>query len=58
MVDDRYCIDILTQICTVNRSLQEVVLGLLHNRVRHCVTDTARADKAQREAKLDELASL
>lgn len=40
MVDeDRYCIDILTQIASVNRALQGVAMGLLDEHVRHCVTD-------------------
>ncbi|MGW7304448.1 metal-sensitive transcriptional regulator [Streptomyces sp. NPDC054835] len=54
--DDRYCIDVLTQISAVNRALQEVALGLLDDHVRHCVTDAARSNPAEGEAKLAELA--
>jgi DNA-binding FrmR family transcriptional regulator len=54
--DDRYCIDVLTQISAVTRALQEVALGLLDDHVRHCVTDAARSDPAAGEARLDELA--
>ncbi|MEV0411159.1 metal-sensitive transcriptional regulator [Streptomyces sp. NPDC050448] len=54
--DDRYCIDVLTQISAVNRALQEVALGLLDDHARHCVTDAARSDPEAAEAKLDELA--
>ncbi|WP_328478397.1 MULTISPECIES: metal-sensitive transcriptional regulator [unclassified Streptomyces] len=54
--DDRYCIDVLTQISAVTRALQEVALGLLNDHVRHCVTDAARSDPAAGEAKLGELA--
>lgn len=56
MVDqDRYCIDILTQISAVNHALQEVALGLLDDHIRHCVHDAVRADEAESDAKLDEL---
>lgn len=39
--DDRYCIDILTQVSSVNRALQGVAVGLLDEHVRHCVMDAA-----------------
>jgi CsoR family transcriptional regulator, copper-sensing transcriptional repressor len=35
---DRYCIDILTQVAAVTRALQAVALGLLEDHLRHCVT--------------------
>ncbi|MGW4103433.1 metal-sensitive transcriptional regulator [Streptomyces sp. NPDC004976] len=54
--DDRYCIDVLTQISAATRALQEVALGLLDDHVRRCVTDAARSDPAAGEAKLGELA--
>jgi DNA-binding FrmR family transcriptional regulator len=39
MVDeDKYCIDILTQISAVNSALQSVALGLLEDHLGHCVT--------------------
>ena len=41
--DERYCIDVLTQISAVTRALQEVALGLLDDRVRHCLLDAARS---------------
>jgi CsoR family transcriptional regulator, copper-sensing transcriptional repressor len=57
MVDDeRYCIDVLTQINAVTRALQQVALGLLNEHMRHCVLDAARSGPAAGEAKLDELA--
>ena len=38
MVDeDRYCIDVLTQISAVRAALDKVALGLLDDHVRHCV---------------------
>lgn len=53
--EDRYCIDVLTQVSAVNRALQEVALGLLDDHVRHCVLDAARDGSAEGEEKLAEL---
>ena len=41
--DDRYCIDILTQVSSVTRALQGVAVGLLDEHMRHCVMDAAAA---------------
>ena len=38
MVDeDRYCIDVLTQICAIQAALDKVALGLLDGHARHCL---------------------
>ena len=38
MVDeDKYCIDILTQVSAVTRALESVALGLLEEHLGHCV---------------------
>jgi DNA-binding FrmR family transcriptional regulator len=38
MIDeDKYCIDILTQVAAVTRALQSVALGLLEEHLSHCV---------------------
>ena len=56
MVDeDRYCIDVLTQVSAVTRALHEVALGLLDDHLRHCVVDAARSDSTDAQVKLDEL---
>ena len=56
MVDeDRYCMDVLTQVSAVTRALQEVALGLLDDHLRHCVVDAARSDSDEAQVKLDEL---
>jgi DNA-binding FrmR family transcriptional regulator len=56
MVDeDRYCIDVLTQVSAATRALHEVALGLLDDHLRHCVVDAARSDPADAQTKLDEL---
>ena len=40
MVDeDRYCIDVVTQISAVQAALDKVALGLLDQHARHCVVD-------------------
>lgn len=54
---DRYCIDVLTQVSAVTRALQEVALGLLDEHLRHCVLDAAAAGPGEGQAKLDELTS-
>jgi CsoR family transcriptional regulator, copper-sensing transcriptional repressor len=35
--DDRYCIDVLTQISAVQAALDKVALGLLDEHARNCV---------------------
>jgi CsoR family transcriptional regulator, copper-sensing transcriptional repressor len=35
--DDRYCIDVLTQISAVQAALDKVALGLLDQHANHCV---------------------
>jgi len=35
--DDRYCIDVLTQISAAQAALDKVALGLLDGHARHCV---------------------
>ena len=37
--DDKYCIDILTQVSAATRALQSVALGLLEDHLGHCVTE-------------------
>ncbi len=40
MVDeDRYCIDVITQISAVQAALDKVALGLLDEHARHCVVE-------------------
>src|SRR4051794_2139512 len=53
MVDeDRYCIDVVTQISAVQAALDKVALGLIDGHTRHCVMG---AEPDEREAKTDEL---
>src|SRR5258705_9967534 len=39
--DDRYCIDVVTQIGAVQAALDKVALGLLDDHARHCVVGGA-----------------
>jgi DNA-binding FrmR family transcriptional regulator len=42
MVDeDRYCIDILTQISAANSALKKVAIALLDDHLAHCVAGTS-----------------
>ena len=52
--DDKYCIDILTQVSAATKALQSVALGLLDEHMSHCVVDAARAGGPEQDAKLKE----
>jgi CsoR family transcriptional regulator, copper-sensing transcriptional repressor len=39
--DDKYCIDILTQVSAVTSALQSVAIGLLEDHLGHCVAQAA-----------------
>lgn len=39
--DEKYCIDILTQVAAANKALHAVSIGLLQEHIRHCVVDAA-----------------
>ena len=40
MVDeDKYCIDILTQVSAATKALQSVALGLMEDHLEHCVAE-------------------
>ena len=54
--DDRYCIDILTQVSAVRTALESVALQVLDDHVKHCVADAlASGDEAAAEEKSREL---
>ena len=36
--EDKYCIDILTQVAAATKALQSVAIGLLEQHLGHCVT--------------------
>ena len=54
--DDRYCIEILTQIAAVNTALESLAFRMLDQHVRHCVAGAlASGDEADASAKAAEL---
>ena len=54
--DDRYCIDILTQISAVNTALESLAFKILDEHVRHCVAGAlASGDEADAQTKTEEL---
>ena len=40
--EEKYCIDILTQVSAVTKALQALALGLLDDHMAHCVVEAAR----------------
>jgi DNA-binding FrmR family transcriptional regulator len=53
MVDeDRYCIDVLTQISAIQAALDKVALGLLDGHARTCVLG---AEQRQQEPRTEEM---
>jgi DNA-binding FrmR family transcriptional regulator len=52
--DDKYCIDVLTQISATNRALQSVALQLLEEHMGTCVVDAAARDGSEAEVKVKE----
>lgn len=50
---DRYCIDVLTQVNSASAALRSVGMGLLDEHVRHCVRDSIEAGSA--DEKVEEL---
>ncbi|ORX00090.1 metal-sensitive transcriptional regulator [Mycolicibacillus trivialis] len=52
--EDKYCIDILTQISAANSALRSVALNLLDEHLGHCVTGAVAEGGREAEAKLAE----
>jgi len=52
--DEKYCIDILTQVAAMTKALQAVSLGLLEEHMSHCVVDAARQSEEQGQEKVKE----
>jgi DNA-binding FrmR family transcriptional regulator len=50
--DDRYCIDVLTQISAVQAALDKVALGLMDDHARHCVIGGPDSKKEERTEEL------
>jgi len=52
--DEKYCIDILTQVSAMTKALQSVALGLLDEHLNHCVVDAAAAGGPEADVKMKE----
>jgi DNA-binding FrmR family transcriptional regulator len=50
--EDRYCIDVLTQISAVQAALDKVALGLMDDHAHHCVVGGPDSKKEERTEEL------
>jgi len=50
--EDRYCVDVLTQISAAQAALDKVALGLLDDHARHCVIGGAASEQEERTVEL------
>lgn len=58
MIDaDTWCPDVITQIASATRALQEVATGLLNDHLHHCVRDAARGSDTEGDQALAEVAA-
>src|SRR5947209_17698434 len=54
--EDRYCIDILTQLAAVDTALESLALEILDDHVKHCVASaTASGDENEAGVKIEEV---
>jgi DNA-binding FrmR family transcriptional regulator len=54
--DDRYCVDVLTQISAIQAALDKVALGLLDEHARHCLLGEGEGP-SDPDAQVEELMS-
>ncbi|MFZ2501678.1 MAG: metal-sensitive transcriptional regulator [Nocardioides sp.] len=52
--EEKYCIDILTQVSAMTKALQAVSIGLLEEHLNHCVVDAARSSDREAAEKVGE----
>lgn len=45
--EDRYCLDVLTQVASASKALQQVGVHLLNDHLHHCMGDAVAAGDAQ-----------
>jgi DNA-binding FrmR family transcriptional regulator len=55
---DTWCPDVVIQVGSVTRALQEVAVGLLNEHLRHCVLTAARGSQDGGAASIDEVAGV
>lgn len=53
--EDKYCIDVLTQVTAAQAALDKVAIELMRDHARHCMTHIT--DENEQSAKADELAN-
>ena len=59
MVDEeRYCVDILTQVSSVHEALRGVEKELMRNHLKHCASRAIRAKGEEADAMYDEIVGL
>ncbi|TMG63764.1 MAG: metal-sensitive transcriptional regulator [Chloroflexi bacterium] len=51
VADDRYCIDVLTQVGAAKAALDSIALQLLADHTEHCVTEAIRAGRGGAKVK-------
>ena len=52
VAEDRYCIDVLTQVAAIQAALDKVALGLLDGHARTCVVGGDSAEQDERTAEM------
>ncbi len=52
---DTWCPDVVTQVASATRALQEVAVGLLSDHLRHCVAQAVHSSAAEGDHALDEV---
>jgi CsoR family transcriptional regulator, copper-sensing transcriptional repressor len=50
--EDRYCIDIVTQVTAIQAALDKVALEMLSDHAAHCVIGAAESEQAERTEEL------
>jgi DNA-binding FrmR family transcriptional regulator len=50
--EDRYCIEVVTQVTAIQAALDKVALELLSDHAAHCVIGAAKADQPERTEEL------
>jgi CsoR family transcriptional regulator, copper-sensing transcriptional repressor len=54
VTEEKYCIDILTQVSAMTSALESVALGLLNEHLTHCVAEAVQSGGDAAEAKIKE----
>ena len=50
--EERYCIDVVTQITAIEAALDKVALGLLEDHAQHCVIGAGAGEQEERTTEL------